>query len=359
MVGDDMAANHVGLHMIAGVQQKFIRCLIAAQKPMLAAQLKSRITRWCVRAYLLPGKLAFRCFPVIFRRLSLGRAYGRHLQALVCLYHGRSQSHSTFFLRNRPELDLMCRLLDRKPAGATADVVVVACSKGAEVYSIIWKIRSARPDLRLKVSAVDISQEIVDFAKAGTYSLTDVDPSGALNCGLIAKTGDLTWKDQILRKQALSMFGRMTSQEMTGMFDVEGDQAKIKPWLKEGVTWLCRDAADPAFSRPLGLQDVVVANRFLCHMEPQAAERCLRNIARTVRPGGYLFLSGVDLDVRTKVARDLGWRPITDMIREVHEGDWSLTEGWPFNYWGLEPFCQDRPDWKFRYASVFQVGSPS
>jgi hypothetical protein len=32
----------------------------------------------------------------------------------------------------------------------------------------------------------------------------------------------------------------------------------------------------------LGLQDIVIANRFLCHMEPRDAERCLRNIARLV-----------------------------------------------------------------------------
>lgn len=55
-----------------------------------------------------------------------------------------------------------------------------------------------------------------------------------------------------------------------------------------------------------GLQDIVVANRFLCHIQPEEAEACLRNVARLVKPGGYLFVSGVDLGVRTKVARDLG-----------------------------------------------------
>src|SRR4029453_4134504 len=41
---------------------------------------------------------------------------------------------------------------------------------------------------------------------------------------------------------------------------------------------------------------------------PPEAERCLRNIARLVRPGGHLFISGTDLDVREKVAHELGWR---------------------------------------------------
>ncbi len=140
------------------------------------------------------------------------------------------------------------------------------------------------------------------------------------------------------------------------MCEVEDDLARVRPWLKEGIIWLCGDAADPELIGVLGYQDVVVANRFLCHMKPIAAERCLRNIARLVKPGGYLFVSGIDLDVRTKVARAMGWKPVTDLMREVHEGDPTLREGWPLAYYGLEPFRDNRPDWKIRYASVFQIG---
>ena len=100
-----------------------------------------------------------------------------------------------------------------------------------------------------------------------------------------------------------------------------------------------------------------MANRFLCHMDPPDAEACLRNVAHLVKRGGYLFVSGVDLDVRTKVAREMGWKPVTELLREIHEGDTSLIKGWPLEYWGLEPLCDDRSDWKLRYASVFQIGA--
>jgi chemotaxis methyl-accepting protein methylase len=321
---------------------------------MFERRSKSPIVRFCVKVYLFQGRRTFHLFPAFFRFLALGRAYGRHLQDLTRRYGERNQNHSTFFLRNRPELELMRRLLDRKPHGAALDIAVVACSKGAEVYSIAWKLRSARPDLRLRIRGVDISQQIVDFAAAGIYSLDTVDARKALD-----RTGDLTWKDQVWGERPLSMFERMTSQEISEMFEIEGDQARIKPWLKEGITWSQADATDPELARALGVQDVVVANRFLCHMEPVTAEGCLRNIGRLVKPGGYLFVSGVDLEVRTKVARDLGWRPLMEMMREVHEGDSSLIQGWPLNYWGVEPFCDDRSDWKIRYASVFEIGSRS
>ena len=60
-----------------------------------------------------------------------------------------------------------------------------------------------------------------------------------------------------------------------------------------------------------------------CHLriDAEAAEVCMRNIARLVKPGGYLFVSGVDLEVRTRVARSLGWKPVGDLLRETHEGD--------------------------------------
>jgi hypothetical protein len=75
-----------------------------------------------------------------------------------------------------------------------------------------------------------------------------------------------------------------------------------------------------------------------------------------VEPSGHLFVSGIDLDVRTRLAQEMGWKPVADLIKDIHEGDPSLRQGWPLEYWGLEPFWDDRSDWKFRYASVFQIG---
>jgi chemotaxis protein methyltransferase CheR len=174
----------------------------------------------------------------------------------------------------------------------------------------------------------------------------------------VTETGDLAWKTSKDQEDA-SIFERMTDGEMEAMFDREGDRVTVKSWLRDGIIWHLGDAGDPELVSVLGPQDMVVANRFLFHMEPAAAERCLRNIARLVKPGGYLFVSGIDLNVRTRVAREMGWKPVTELIREIHEGDVSLRRGWPVEYWGLEPFQDDRPDWMIRYASVFQLGETS
>jgi hypothetical protein len=107
----------------------------------------------------------------------------------------------------------------------------------------------------------------------------------------------------------------------------------------------------------LGPQDIVMANNFLCHMDAATAETCLRSIARLVSPHGYLFVSGIDLDIRTKVAEDLGWKPVQELLEEIHEGDPRMGTSWPWNYSALEPLNKRRRDWRFRYAAAFQLVS--
>jgi chemotaxis methyl-accepting protein methylase len=260
------------------------------------------------------------------------RAYGAWLQSLVRLIATREQYFGTFFLRNRPALELMRRLADAKAKNSTLRIAILACSAGAEVYSILWTIRSARPDLNVVVHAMDISQTILNFAKNGVYA---PDTSGLVGS---------------------SIFERLTAPEMEQMFDWSGDVAKIKPWLREGITWQLGDASSPELIRDLGTQDIVVANNFLCHMEPLAAESCLRNIAGLVDREGYLFVSGVDLDVRAKVARELGWRPMPELFEQIHDGDPSVRKDWPWRWWGLEPLDRSRQDWRTRYAAFFRVG---
>ena len=148
----------------------------------------------------------------------------------------------------------------------------------------------------------------------------------------------------------------MSSVEMEEMFEQDGENARVRSQFREGISLAPRGRWRP---KPGGeiwvLQDIVVANRFLCHMPPEAAEACLRDLARLVKSGGYLFVSGVDLAVRSKVASESGWRPVIDLIAEIHEGDPTLRRDWPLEYWGLEPLDKGRKDWKVRYASVFRL----
>ena len=322
------------------------------QKAGNAMSHSRRLRRYLGRPYLRMIIGIWNHLPAPFASSSLGVYYGAHLHRLIQLRSARRQYVGTFFFRNRPELELLLRLLRNKPSNSVIKVAVVACSKGAEAYSISYAIRGARPDLRLRMCAVDIASDVLDFAKNGLYSLTDeaVPTTHSSDSGSHTDVVKITSRDQ-----PSSIFERMLPGEMDNMFDHEQRGVRVKSVFRDGITWHLGDARSPDLESILGPQDVVVANRFLCHMQPEEAEACLRNLARTVKPGGYLFVTGVDLNVRRKVARDLGWTPVPELIRDIHEGDPSLRDGWPLQYWGLEPFQKGRSDWMIRYASVFTI----
>jgi chemotaxis methyl-accepting protein methylase len=258
--------------------------------------------------------------------------YGRFLNALVRRYADRTQYFGTFFLRNRPQLQLIRQLSYQVEHSSAISIAVLGCSNGAEVYSILATLRQARPELKVTLHAVDISAEVLALAQQGTYSITSPELVGEV------------------------IFQRLTAAEMQIMFDRDADKANIQPWIKEGIVWHLGDVRDPEILKRLGPQDIVVANNFLCHMKPPEAEECLRGIAPLVRPGGYLVVSGVDLDVRKETALEQKWKPVTDLLEDIHDGDSALRKDWPLSYWGLESLDKSRENWVYRYAAVFQIG---
>lgn len=282
-----------------------------------------------VNAFLLFNQFVWGRLPPAVRTIGSVRAYGNFLHKLVRMQARRTQLLHTFFLRNRSQLQLIQRLVDCRGENAPFAVAVLGCSIGAEVYSIAWTIRKARPDLALTIDAVDISPEAVAAGRRGVYPVAGL---GLPN-------------DEI--------FQRMSNIERNEFFDKDGNAFRIKTWIRQGIEWHVKDVRNPEVRDALGLYDLVIANNFLCHMGASAAEACLRNIDNLVRANGYLLVSGIDLDVRAKVASELKWRPLEELLEEIHEED-TLRIVWPFNYSALEPLSKKRREWKHRYAAAFQ-----
>lgn len=281
--------------------------------------------------YLRINQAIWKRLPSAVRETRIARWYGAFLHGLVCRRAQRRQYFGTFFLRNRPQLEQVRRLIAQYEQGAKLRVAILGCSIGAEVYSVLWAIRTARPDLDVRAQAADISREVLEVAERGVYT--------SASSGLVGS----------------SIFERLTAEESHAMFDWQGEAASVKPWLRAGVGWHEADVSQATLIDALGPQDIVIASNFLCHMPPALAEACLRNFVRLLRPGGYLFVLGVDLEVRAKVARELGWQPVPDLIREIHDGDPSVRGDWPWAWWGLEPLNDARSDWQLRYAVAYRV----
>ncbi len=176
-------------------------------------------------AYLRLNQSLWRYLPASFASSTPVHWYAAFLQRLARMHHVRAQALSTFFLRNRPELELIRRLAARKGATEKLTVTVLGCSTGAEVYSVASTIQSAMPELRLTLHAVDISKEAVEFAKRGQYSVTKTELTDT------------------------PIFDRMTPAEMEQVFEIDGDVATVKPRIKEGIELACRRCRDAGSSR--------------------------------------------------------------------------------------------------------------
>ncbi len=304
-------------------------------------------------AFLRANQRFWKMLPSSVKSGSLFDWYGRFLHGIARRQDIRAQAFNTFFLRNRPELEMIRRVASSKSRGATLRVAVLACSTGAEVYSIAWTIKKARPDLKLIMHAVDVSSDAVEFARRGVYPLdAKMDLTDIRDCMAAGRWRVGGPDSQLIGSE---IFERMTDAEKSEFFEFANNSAVVKDWIKQGINWAVADVREPELLERIGPQDIVVASNFLCHMQESEAERCLRNIAQSIDSQGYLFVSGVDLDIRQKVAKDLRWEPVTDLLKEIHEGDSCLTGLWPCQYAGLEPLNTRRKDWKIRYAAAFRI----
>ena len=126
------------------------------QGAMHAMSQSRHLRTYLGRPYLLANIWIWNHLPDSFTRSDLGSAYGAHLHRLIQLRSARTQNIGTFFFRNRPELELLTRLVGSKRQGSTIHLTILGCSKGAEVYSFLYSIRTARPDLDLRLYALDI-----------------------------------------------------------------------------------------------------------------------------------------------------------------------------------------------------------
>jgi chemotaxis methyl-accepting protein methylase len=259
---------------------------------------------------------------------TLFRACGKRIHEVISRRDrksvgGHCRCTDTRFFRNIALLEVLRDLAAKKAMGAGLSIASIGCSTGAELYSLLWFIRSTRPDLEIKACGLDVSKSVIAKASAGTFSKSDEE------------------------------LAYLSDMDVAALFDSGGEILRIKPFLSRGLKWLVADALDSGLSNILEPQDLVLANNFIGPFFEEKAEKCLFNISRIVKPSGYLVLFGMDLDLRARWVKHQGYLPITDRIEQVHVGDRAMLD-WPWTRWGLEPLDKGHFDWQTRYAVVFQ-----
>lgn len=259
------------------------------------------------------------------------RAFGHFMHRHYIRYQDRHQSHVTRFLRNLPQLNVLCLLLS-EGAGDSLAIASIGCSTGAELYSALWLLQTRFIGREVRGVGVDISPWAVEVAREARY------PKRTKRAGT-----DLP----------VEVSG-LTEGECEGLFCEDDGQWRVRKDIRAACTWAVGDVRDASTVTALGQYDVVMANNFLGPMADAEASACLRQVMQLVKPGRYLVVEGIDLDVKCEVLGGSGWQPLTHDLEQVYFADY-WKRGWPWIRWAHEPIDQRRPDWSVRYATIFQA----
>ncbi len=275
--------------------------------------------------------------PSSIRRTPPMFRVGRYIYRNFTRYNGRFQSHYTQFMRNPPLLSLIGTLASQYPRDSRLKIASIGCSTGAELYSVLYTIRNLRNDLRIEAYGVDIADVVVDAAKRGVYQ-----PDVPAAEGSLYAAG----RAEIASVDVSSLLGILQPLPDGSMH--------VRDWVRQGINWVTADATDDKLLELLGRQDFLLANNFMGPMEDDVAERCLRNLTRLVAAGGYLVVDGIDLDIKTRVLKPSGFRPVLTNQEEIWTSE-GLKAGWPWLRWAREPIDRSAVDWDLRYSVIFRL----
>lgn len=154
--------------------------------------------------------------------------------------------------------------LAKKRSNREIRVWAAACSSGQEPYSILMTAQDT-PELagwKIDMLATDLSQEMLDRAKAGQYSQLEV------NRGLPATT-------------------------MVRHFERSGLNWRINPALAAQVQFRQLNLVRPF--PPMGKFDIVFLRNVLIYFDLATKRDILRRVRQVMAPDGHLFLGAAEM----------------------------------------------------------------
>jgi chemotaxis protein methyltransferase CheR len=198
--------------------------------------------------------------------LEDGPARRDELRALA----GELTVGETFFFRNVEQFRALAEIaLPERARARSAErrvrILSAGCASGEETYTLamIAREQPALVGYQISIRGVDVNPAAIKRATAGSYS---------------------TW--------AL----RETSDEMRARdFRPDGRQFLLDPELRAAVVFEERNLADPepGLWQPESF-DVVFCRNMLMYLTPEVARAIVERIARSLAPGGYLFLGSAE-----------------------------------------------------------------
>jgi chemotaxis protein methyltransferase CheR len=177
-------------------------------------------------------------------------------------------NESFFFRDNRPfdqfrDLALPA-LLERRATTRRIRIWSAACSSGQEPYSLAMLLRENAHRLKgwqVEILATDLSNAILDKARAGIYSQFEVQRG-------------------------------LPITRLVKYFKQMGDRWQVDQSLRDMVTFRPYNLLESL--KPLGTFDIVFLRNVLIYFDQPTKTKVLNAMAQQVAPDGYLFLGGAE-----------------------------------------------------------------
>ena len=260
------------------------------------------------------------------------------------LAHRPQFSHTTVFFRNRPQLEeLAGALLPHVwPGGAPAGLEALVCggSIGCEAYSLLVALREFGPgggkQFPARVLSIDIAEDVTAQGRAARFPAATFAPLFDLEGGL---------PDAIRARW-------FTTEEGAACWEP-------RPELRVATEFQTLDLLAEPLARAF---DLIVCQNVLTHLAPPAATALLDQLLARAKPRSVVVCSGVDLDLKTRIAA-AGFRPWIGRLEEIHDGFTTHRMHYRQNrgqhYFELEDIDRARPDWPTRYGTLFYRVPPT
>ncbi len=175
-------------------------------------------------------------------------------------------TNETFWFRDIAHFKILSEVIYPEFVNRRLKIWSAACSSGQEPYSISMSMadyKASKPSglIEADIIATDISQTVLDEAKAGVY------------CGLSASRG-------------------VDHTSVAKFFDKKDSCIQIKPAIKQRVSFREMNLTQSYAS--LGKFDVIFCRNVLIYFSAEMKFDIVQRLADSLNPGGFLFLGSTE-----------------------------------------------------------------
>lgn len=178
-------------------------------------------------------------------------------------------TNESFFFRDKTPFDhfnetMLPGLLERRAKTRQIKIWCAAASTGQEPYSLAICLKEAQTKIagwRTRILGTDLSNEVLDKAKAGLYSQFEVQRG-------------------------------LPIQMLLKYFDQKGDMWQINAGMRAMVEWKKLNLLD-SFSH-LGEFDIIFCRNVLIYFDQQTKTEILSRVAKSLPDDGYLVLGAAE-----------------------------------------------------------------